>query len=610
MGRHHWRKIFSILFVLSIQCSVFSVTAADDINLKKVAEAEKRSEAITEAQGGLIMARDGETPLTALIAIGQAIEENDWQAAAEFVDLRYLPKGITPEDGPELLRKLSILWNKQNIIDLSQISDQPTGHVNDKLPSYRDLLGVLETNTGPVPVYMQHVPDGKGGKIWKISNATVAKIPELWNEYGYSPQIEALANFLPEFSLFHMENWQLLILGLSILFGWIGTGLISLAAMNIAKHFESAIAGVTRFCGRSLRWFLYLSLLQYAALALGLSVRARVWFDNSTLLYLANTILILGLVELYSAYKSKQLHDQDKSYSVALLRPMVAILKMVIVVVIALMWFESSGYNMATILTGLGVGSLAIALAAQKPLENVFGALTLYAARPIKPGDFCRFGATLGVVEEIGLRSTRIRKLDRTVVHIPNSVFSSQELENFSVIDRRRYKHDLRISLDTTKEQLQMLLMELRKLLLSHPRVLEVAQRARFLAIERDAFVVNVNAYIDTGDINEYFGIAEDLNFHLLNIMKELDIHIAPIGQNVVLNNAVPADIEVQQRAEQTIRQLIDEEALPFPNYSEDTRDKFKDSVAYPPVGSVTKPKDVLKSPEELEIENEIEAKS
>ncbi|WP_394493301.1 mechanosensitive ion channel family protein [Shewanella sp. ENK2] len=610
MGRHHWRKIFSILFVLSIQCSVFSVTAADDINLKKVAEAEKRSEAITEAQGGLIMARDGETPLTALIAIGQAIEENDWQAAAEFVDLRYLPKGINPEDGPELLRKLVILWNKQNIIDLSQISDQPTGHLNDKLPSYRDLLGVLETNTGPVPVYMQHVPDGKGGKIWKISNATVAKIPELWDEYGYSPQIEALANFLPEFSAFHMENWQLLILSLSILFGWIGTGLISLAAISIAKHFEPKIAGLSRFCGRSLRWFLYLSLLQYAALALGLSVRARVWFDNSTLLYLANTILILGLVELYSAYKSKQLHDQDKSYSVALLRPMVAILKIVIVVIIALMWFESSGYNMATILTGLGVGSLAIALAAQKPLENVFGALTLYAARPIKPGDFCRFGATLGVVEEIGLRSTRIRKLDRTVVHIPNSVFSSQELENFSVIDRRRYKHDLRISLDTTKEQLQMLLMELRKLLLSHPRVLEVAQRARFLAIERDAFVVNVNAYIDTGDINEYFGIAEDLNFHLLNIMKELDIHIAPIGQNVVLNHAVPADLEVQQRAEQTIRQLIEEEELPFPNYSEDNRDKFKDSVAYPPIGSVTKPKDVLKSPEELEVENEIEAKS
>ncbi|WP_076538783.1 mechanosensitive ion channel family protein [Shewanella sp. UCD-KL21] len=601
-----WRTLFTAFLLLSMSSLTPTVMAADDINLKKVAEAEKRSEAIAEAQGGLTLARDGETPLSALIEIGRAVQENDWEAATEFIDLRYLPKDINPEDGADLLRKLAILWNKQNILDLSQISDQPEGHLNDKLPSYRDLLGVLETSKGPVPVYLQRVPDGKKGKIWKISNATIAKVPELWDEYGYSPQIEALANVLPQFSMFHMENWQLLIFILCIFFGWIATGLISIAAKTIAAKFEHKLAGLTRFSGNTLRWFLYLTSLQYVALSLGLSIRARVWFDNSTLLYIANTILILGLVELYSAIKSKQLNDQDKSYSVALLRPMVAILKIIIVVVIALMWFESSGYNMATILTGLGVGSLAIALAAQKPLENVFGALTLYAARPIKPGDFCRFGTTMGVVEEIGLRSTRIRKLDRTVVHIPNSVFSSQELENFSVIDRRRYKHDLRISLDTSKEQLQMLLMELRKLLLSHPRVLEIAQRARFLAIERDAFVVNVNAYIDTGDINEYFGIAEDLNFHLLNILKQLDIHIAPVGQNVMLQNASSADVEVQQQAEQTIKQLIENDALPFPNYSEATRDEFKGTVPYPPVGSVTKPKDVMKSPEETDIEVEV----
>ncbi|WP_144212502.1 mechanosensitive ion channel family protein [Shewanella donghaensis] len=601
-----WRTLFTVFLLLSIVGVSNTVIAADDINLKKVAEAEKRSEAIAEAQGGLMLSRDGETPLSALIAIGRSIEESDWETATEFIDLRYLPKDINPEDGAELLRKLAILWNKQNILDLSQISDQPEGRLNDKLPSYRDLLGVLETTQGPVPVYLQRVPDGKGNKIWKISNATIAKVPELWDEYGYSPQIETLANFLPQFKAFHMENWQLLIFSLCIFFGWIATGLISIAAKSISRKFEHKLAGLTRFSGNTLRWFLYLSSLQYVALSLGLSIRARVWFDNSTLLYIANTIMILGLVELYSAFKSKQLNDLDKGYSVALLRPMVAILKMVIVVVIGLMWFESSGYNMATILTGLGVGSLAIALAAQKPLENVFGALTLYAARPIKPGDFCRFGTTMGVVEEIGLRSTRIRKLDRTVVHIPNSVFSSQELENFSVIDRRRYKHDLRISLDTSKEQLQMLLMELRKLLLSHPRVLEVAQRARFLAIERDAFVVNVNAYIDTGDINEYFGIAEDLNFHLLNIMKQLDIHIAPVGQSVVLQNATPADLAVQERAEQTISQLIEEDALPFPNFSEDTREEFKGTLLYPPKGSVTKPKDVMKSPEETDIEVDI----
>jgi MscS family membrane protein len=80
---------------------------------------------------------------------------------------------------------------------------------------------------------------------------------------------------------------------------------------------------------------------------------------------------------------------------------------------------------MSTIIAGLGVGSLAVALAAQKTLENVIGAITLYSARPVNPGDLCRFGNIVGVVEEIGLRSTLIRTLNRTMLAVPNSVFSS-----------------------------------------------------------------------------------------------------------------------------------------------------------------------------------------
>lgn len=91
-----WRSFLSMLLVFSIQFGAFSAFAADEINLKKVAEAEKRSEAIAEAQGGLILTRDGETPLSTLIAISQAVEQDDWQTAAEFVDLRYLPKALTP----------------------------------------------------------------------------------------------------------------------------------------------------------------------------------------------------------------------------------------------------------------------------------------------------------------------------------------------------------------------------------------------------------------------------------------------------------------------------------------------------------------------------------
>lgn len=577
---------------------LLSVQAAD-INLKKLSDAEKRSEEIAESQLSLGLVKPGETPLSTVIAIVDAAEAGDWQAAAQHADLRYLPEDMSADQGAEYMRKLGILWSKQKILDLSQLSDLPEGYANDNLPSYRDLLGVLQSQKGRIPIYLQRVPDGRTGKVWKISNATIAQVPALWDEFGYGPFAEQLSVMLPKFHFMHMENWQVTVFASGILLAWFITKFVSYVITRLSQRLEHNISGITKFFKYSFRWFIYLTFLQYFALSLGLSVNARVWFDNGTLLYIANGILSLGLIELYCNFKSKQLNGQGKGYSVALLRPLVAIVKIIVVIIITLMWLQSSGYNMATVLTGLGVGSLAIALAAQKPLENIFGALTLYAAKPIKPGDFCRFDKTLGIVEEIGLRSTRIRKLDRTVVHIPNSIFSSKELENFSVIDRRRYKHDLRVSLSTSKQQLQMLLMELRKLLLSHPRVLEEAQRARFTEIERDAFVIKINAYIDTGDINEYFAIAEDLNLHTLSILKSLDIHIAPVGQNVVIERAKSTNLDVQLQAEQAIEQMIEDDELPFPNYTEAERAAMRSSINYPPTGSITKDKDVMKSPRE-----------
>ena len=75
---------------------------------------------------------------------------------------------------------------QQNIIDLTEGSDEETGDLNDGLPSYRDQIGSIRLSTGEIPIYLQRVPDGQGGKVWKISNATVAKIPQMWEELGYN----------------------------------------------------------------------------------------------------------------------------------------------------------------------------------------------------------------------------------------------------------------------------------------------------------------------------------------------------------------------------------------------------------------------------------------
>jgi MscS family membrane protein len=188
-----------------------------------------------------------------------------------------------------------------------------------------------------------------------------------------------------------------------------------------------------------MRLFLFVFIARLLIGELGLSLTARILLESSGMDYIAWTVLLLGLMSLLRDYQIRKMQHAGNTHYVALLKPFTTIMKIITVTIIALYWAKSAGYDMSTILAGLGVGSLAVALAAQKTLENIIGAVTLYTARPVSAGDFCRFGTITGTVEEIGLRSTLIRTMDRTMVVIPNSVFSAQEIENFSRRDRIRY---------------------------------------------------------------------------------------------------------------------------------------------------------------------------
>jgi len=187
-----------------------------------------------------------------------------------------------------------------------------------------------------------------------------------------------------------------------------------------------------------LRLFLFFVFINMSIGSLGLNLSTKVWLESGIFNYLAGIFLALGIIELIMAVViNKSIKNEQ---SLAIIRPLITILKIVTVIIIILSWLEKAGYNVATVLTGLGIGSLAVALAAQKTLENVFGAFTLYLAKPIQAGDYCQFDNVSGTVEEVGLRSTRIRKLDRSVVFVPNSVFASSSVVNFSEIDRRLYE--------------------------------------------------------------------------------------------------------------------------------------------------------------------------
>lgn len=529
------RSLFSVFNLLLCLClySINFYVQAQDLTLKELSEAAIRSENISEElspqAGDELKLQD--TPLTVALAILKTMERGDFEAAATHLDLRYLPPGIEKNQGAQLSKHLGIVWAQQNILDLSTLSDKPEGYLDDGLPSYRDLLGTINLKDSTVPVYLQRIPDGEGNQVWKISNATVSKIPELWSELGYHPLAESISAYLPQFQIFDMENWQFGSLIIIVLASWYFTAALRWLMQYLVSFSSRYKETMHQLISRPLRMFLFFTIVQWAVGFLGLSISAQVWIDSGTLGYLASVFLVLGVIEFFFAmYISRKAQSAN---AIAIMRPLVTILKIIAVISVALSWFDNAGYSISTILTGLGIGSLAIALAAQKSLENVFGAFTLFFARPIKPGDFCKFGTISGTVEEIGLRSTRIRKLDRSVVHVPNAVLSSGNLENYEEIDYRLFLRELRLRLDTTPDQLRVVLDELRKLIFSHPQTLDTAARIRFENIERDAFLIVINVYVDTASLIEFKAIAEDLNLRILELIYDQGVELAIPEQRV-----------------------------------------------------------------------------
>ena len=494
-----------------------------DTSMREILESEEEVERLVEekeqSDPKAINART--TPLSSLLGMRKAMKQSDFKRASEFMDLRYLPEELDEYTPEKLVEALSYVWGQQNIINVTAMSDEPEGHLDDGLPSYRDQVGLITISTGEIPIYLQRVPDGRGGKVWKLSNATVAQIPQMWEELGYSPVATYFKEILPTFKFMGMDNWQVVATALFFALAWPLAALASSLLMRIALLIPNRFPlGIAHFFKGPMRFFLFVLIARVMVNMLGLSLTARVLMESSGVDYIAYTVLFLGLISLIRDYQIRKLQYAGRAQYAALLKPMTTIIKVVLVVLIALFWADSAGYNMSTILAGLGVGSLAVALAAQKTLENLIGAITLYVARPVGPGDFCRFGTVVGTVEEIGLRSTTIRTLNRTLVVIPNSVFSSVDIENYSVRDRIRFYQELRLKL-VTPEQLTDALQQLRKLFTDKKEVMDETVSIRFFHIDDATAVLRLDAGVDTSDYQMFLAVAEELNLGIVKVVRD-----------------------------------------------------------------------------------------
>jgi len=186
----------------------------------------------------------------------------------------------------------------------------------------------------------------------------------------------------------------------------------------------------------------------------------------------------------------------------------------------ALAVLSAFGYPVTTLLAGLGIGGLAFAFGAQKTVENLFGSISLAADQPFRVGDFVKVEDFVGTVEEIGIRSTRFRTLDRTVISIPNGNLSDQRLETFAARDRMRLATIIGVEYSTTYEQMQQVLEGFERVLREHEKIWPDAMVVKFKEFGASSLDIEIMAWFQVPTWADFQQCRQEV---LLGFMKVVE---------------------------------------------------------------------------------------
>jgi MscS family membrane protein len=484
-----------------------------------------------------------ETPYGSFFGYIRAAQKENWALAGEYMQW---PKGgkTSRED---LARQLKALLDERFAGDLEKLSRSPLGDLNDALSPDLDLVGRVECGDDSFDLVLARTAPAEGPAIWLIAAQSLREVPAAFKGLT-SPAIERhMPSFLkPRVGRFPL--WQLLSFLLFIPLLYVSSRLLVLGVFSLLRSllasrargaellrgaggFRDPVAllltvPLHRYCVSRLSLPL-LSRYYYAQLAWLVLIFAFVWFFFRLIDFLkwraTLKLLAAGVTTTSSLTIARRL-----------LRG--AILAAGVLAALALL-----GVNLTATLAGLGIGGVALAFAAQKSLENLFGGLVVLGDKVIRVGDTVRIGTATGEIEDVTLHATRMRAFDRSVVTIPNGSLITTQIENRSRRDKFWLNPTLGLVYETTSEQLRAVLETARARLAADPRVEKETMRVRFVRINSSSLDVEVFAYLLLPDYVTFLAVQEELLIMLLEVVEKAGTSLAfPSQTTYVAGESTP----------------------------------------------------------------------
>jgi MscS family membrane protein len=467
------------------------------------------------------------TPRGTVLGFFKAVGKEDYDEAAGYLDTKQ--KGDLAQ---KLAQELKTILDKEGSIDIKNLSRRPEGDAASSQPN-RYLAGVVTSSSGKVEIWLDRVKRGDDPPIWLFSRETLKQIPDLYDEIDTTSSIEHSMPDWLKLKVLWMPLWHwlglliaipLVVLLASLLVRLLGKVMDPVAA----RLWGAAGANQSKRLAGPLRLLLLGILLVISGMYSRTALSRSLWNELGKVLIMFGItwlfMKIIGLLSVITVSRLKKKQAYDQIALAGLVGRLSQITALIIGIFVVL---HMAGVNLTAALTGLGIGGLAVAFAAQKTIENLFGGITITSDRPVRIGDACKIGDVVGEVVDIGLRSTRVRTADRTIITIPNAQLATSNLENYALRDKFLFHPVLSLTHQTTAGQMQTVLGNIRKLLDKHPDVESSTARVRFIAVRAGSFDVEIFAYVVGSDFNKYLAVQEELLLEMLGIVESAGTALA-----------------------------------------------------------------------------------
>jgi len=486
---------------------------------------------------------DSDSPRASLSEYLTACNNGQYALAAEFLEL----SPTETARGPVLARMLKAVLDRHLSIDLEAISADSLGQRTDALPPNTDELGKITRPTGKLDA-VRLVRRQRGNvDVWVFSRATVQHIGGWYEELPQRWMLDHLPEPLLRPGPRGVLRWQwialpllaLLSLVIGTAFSRVAVRLLHFVTAKTPASWDDAI--VSRLGGPlAITAGVGLSFLALPFLALYPPAEKFVSGMLRTSIFVAFFWTLLRLIDVVCDLVKMSPWGLEHAASRSLLSLGARITKVGLGVLAMVAVISELGYPVASLIAGLGIGGLALALASQKTVENLFGAFSLGVDQPFREGDFVKIEDFMGTVEAIGLRSTRVRTLDRTVVSIPNGKLAEMRIESFAMRDRIRLACTLGLVYGTTASQVRLVIAGLEQTLREHPKIFSDDITVRLMGLSSSSLDIEITAWFTTADYAEFQLIRQDMLLQFMEVVEKAGTAFAFPTRTVHLAGKAP----------------------------------------------------------------------